>query len=117
MVGDFGLWYNYFMNEMIDKNTIKVRLKSAEIQNLKASVSSLDPDATLYLFGSRTDVTKRGGDIDLLLISEHIQKSDLSKIRWSFFEEFGEQKIDIVTDDGSKHTPFVKMVFPKAVQL
>ena len=84
---------------------------------MKASVSLADPHADIYLFGSRADLTKRGGDIDLLIISQSIKKSDLTDIRWNFFEEFGEQKMDIVTDDGSVQTPFVKMVFPKAVQL
>lgn len=105
------------MNETRKESNIAVRLSNAEIQNLKASVSSVDSHADIYLFGSRTDMTKRGGDIDVLIISQSIKKSDLRDIRWNFFEQFGEQKIDIVTDDGSMQSPFVKMVFPKAVQL
>jgi len=105
------------MNEILKENTIQVRLSNAEIKNLKESVSSADPHADIYLFGSRTDMIKRGGDIDILIISQSIKKRDLRDIRWHFFEEFGEQKIDIVTDDGSVQTPFVEMVFPKAVQI
>ena len=105
------------MNETIKENNIPVRLSRTEIKNLKESVSSADPHANIYLFGSRTDLTKRGGDIDILIISQSIKKSDLTNIRWNFFEEFGEQKMDIVTDDGTVQTPFVEMVFPKAVQL
>ena len=105
------------MNEIIEESKLLVRLSRAEIKNLKASVSLADPHADIYLFGSRTDLTKRGGDIDILIISQSIKKSDLTDIRWNFFEEFGEQKMDIVTDDGSVQTPFVKMVFPKAVQI
>ncbi len=102
---------------MIKEPPIPVRLSSAEIDNLKESVSTADPQADIYLFGSRTDLTKRGGDIDILIISKNIKKSDLTHIRWNFFEEFGEQKMDIVTDDGNIQTPFVEMVFSKAVQL
>ncbi len=105
------------MNEVMGKSDISVRLSSAEIENLKTSVLSTDPYAAIYLFGSRTDLTKNGGDIDILIISRKIKKSDLTHIRWNFFEEFGEQKIDIVTDDGGIQTPFVKMVFPQAIQL
>ncbi len=105
------------MNKTIEKSNIPVRLSKAEIKNLKGSLSLADPHADIYLFGSRTDLTKRGGDIDILIISQNIKKSDLTDIRWNFFEEFGEQKMDIVTDDGSVQTPFVEMVFPKAVQL
>ncbi len=105
------------MDETIKERKIPVRLSRAEIKNLKKSVFLADPHAATYLFGSRTDLTKRGGDIDILIISRRIKKSDLIHIRWNFFEEFGEQKMDIVTDDGSAQTPFVEMVFPKAVQL
>ena len=105
------------MNKIIEEANIPVRLSSAEIKNLKESVFSADPYAAIYLFGSRMDMTKRGGDIDILIISQNIKKSDLTDIRWNFFEEFGEQKMDIVTDDGSVQTPFVEMVFPKAVKI
>ena len=105
------------MNITTQKQYIPVRLSKAEIDNLKASVTSVDPQASLYLFGSRTDLKKRGGDIDLLIISENIKKSDLTDIRWNFFDEFGEQRMDILTDDGSVQTPFVEMVFPKAVKI
>ena len=105
------------MNKIIEETNIPVRLSSAEIKNLKESVSSADPHASIYLFGSRIDMTKRGGDIDILIISQSIKKRDLTDIRWRFFEEFGEQKMDIVTDDGSAQTPFVEMVFPKAVKI
>ena len=87
------------------------------LRSVLATSYALDSHASLYLFGSRTDVTKRGGDIDILLISKQLKRNDLSKIRWHFFREFGEQKLDIVIDDGSKRTSFVKMVFPKAVKL
>jgi len=94
-----------------------VRLSAAEIDNLKASVSAADPEGRVYLFGSRTDTAQRGGDIDLLVVSGKIGRKELTAIRWRFFELFGEQKLDIVVDDGSLQTPFVKMIFPKAVEL
>ena len=105
------------MNEIIEEIKLPVRLSSAEIKNLKASVSSADPHADIYLFGSRTDVTNLFAFTGDNYIYKNIKKSDLTGIRWNFFEEFGEQKMDIVTDDGSVQTPFVEMVFPKAVQL
>ena len=99
-----------------EKNT-PIRLSRAEISNLKASVLSIDSNAKVYLFGSRTDVARRGGDIDLLIISQCIKKGDLTPVRWNFFEVFGEQKIDIVLDNGMGETAFTRMVLPKAVQL
>ena len=94
-----------------------LRLSQEEIDTIKRSVLYVDPDATVYLFGSRTDIAKQGGDIDILIVSKTIGRKDISKIRWNFFEQFGEQKMDIVVDRGNMNSPFVRMIFPKAVRL
>ena len=94
-----------------------MRLSKDEISLLKNKLYELSIEAKLYLFGSRLDDTKRGGDIDLLVVSNTITNRDLRLIRLSFFEKFGEQKIDIVLDDGKLNTPFVKHIFQKAILL
>ena len=48
----------------------KVRLKEGEIETIKGVILSFDPDAEIVLFGSRTDLGKKGGDIDLLVVSK-----------------------------------------------
>lgn len=101
--------------EVSDKRN--VRLSEDEINNLKASVTAADPEGKLFLFGSRTDCEGRGGDIDLLILSKQITRKSLTAIRWNFFERFGEQKLDIVLDDGTLAEPFVKTIFRKAVEL
>jgi predicted nucleotidyltransferase len=55
-------------------------------------------DGDIYLFGSRVDDSKKGGDIDLyLVIQDH---SNLFRKKLKFLarvkRELGEQKIDIV---------------------
>ena len=42
-----------------------VRLKERELKTIKEIILKYDPDARIVLFGSRTDPSKRGGDIDL----------------------------------------------------
>ena len=79
-----------------------MRLTNDEVNTLKASLSMLSKTAQLFLFGSRVDDTKRGGDIDLLVVSSELTLRDLRKIKFDFFDNFGEQKIDIVLDDGKK---------------
>jgi predicted nucleotidyltransferase len=94
-----------------------MRLTQKEIKVLKDSLYQMSSSAKLYLFGSRVDDTKRGGDIDLLIISKDITKKHLRKIRVEFFKYFGEQKLDIVLDDGSLQDPFVSMIYKKAIEL
>jgi len=94
-----------------------MRLTNKEIDTIKNSVLALDAGAHVYLFGSRVDDAKRGGDIDLLIESNILTKQDLRKIRWQFFESFGEQKMDLVLDSGLENQAFIHMIKPAAVQL
>lgn len=94
-----------------------MRLLDEEVKLLKNRLKLLSDDALLYLFGSRVDDDRRGGDIDLLVVSDTLNKKDLRLLRVAFFEVFGEQKLDIVLDDGSFKNPFTKMIFQKAVLL
>lgn len=95
----------------------KMRIQTEQIQVLKNKVNELSKDAQLYLFGSRVDDTKKGGDIDLLIVSKSLTKKDLRFIRIDFFNYFGEQKIDIVLDNGEFKNPFTRYIFKKAVLL
>jgi predicted nucleotidyltransferase len=45
-----------------------MRLSDAERGAIRRAIADFDPEAMVYLFGSRTDDTKRGGDIDLLIM-------------------------------------------------
>ena len=94
-----------------------MRLSKEEIKVLKTTLYELDADASIYLFGSRTDDSKRGGDIDLLIVSNALTRIDKRTIRGAFFERFGEQKIDILLDDGSFDEPFHKLAFQRGMKL
>jgi predicted nucleotidyltransferase len=94
-----------------------MRLADSQIIVLKRTLKRLSSTAKLYLFGSRVDDTKKGGDIDLLVISDELTKKDLRWLRIEFFKSFGEQKIDIILDDGSFQHPFHKLILQKAIQI
>ncbi len=94
-----------------------MRLTESEVKNLKSSVVDLDKDADIFLFGSRVDDCKRGGDIDLLIISTKISPEGLRRIKVNFYDEFGEQRIDILLDDGSLKEPFKELVYDEAIRL
>lgn len=79
-----------------------MRLSNKEIEAIKSVVMEFDTNAEVKLFGSRTDDTKKGGDIDLLVISNKISFSDKISILIRLKEKIGEQKIDILVYDPKK---------------
>ncbi|GFO54729.1 hypothetical protein GMSM_17360 [Geomonas sp. Red276] len=93
-----------------------MRLKADEIASIVSTVKSFDDEACVYLFGSRVDDTKRGGDIDLLIMSTLLTRNDTRKIKARLWELLGEQKIDILlaADDSE---PFVKLALETGVRL
>ena len=57
----------------------------------------IDQNARIWLFGSRVDDDKRGGDIDIYIESTNISTPLKRKIalKTSLIEAIGEQKIDL----------------------
>jgi predicted nucleotidyltransferase len=49
-----------------------VRLSQTERQIISQTIHRVDATATVYLYGSRADDNARGGDIDLLVLSEKL---------------------------------------------
>lgn len=67
---------------------------------LKDKILSVLPDAVVYLFGSRIDDNRKGGDIDIMILSDRkMSWKEKSMIRWHYFERFGEQKLDIISHE------------------
>jgi len=73
-----------------------MRLTPTQLNVLREEVTHLDPLASLYLFGSRTDDTAKGGDIDLLLISDVLGFRDLLRLRIAILDRIGWQQLDLV---------------------
>lgn len=85
---------------------------------LKENFGKFFPDAKLYLFGSRIDNEAKGGDIDIMVLSDNqLDKAIIRKIRIDFFKKFGWQKIDIVNFKTSEHTLFRQLIEKTAVEL
>jgi len=83
-----------------------MRLSDKQIKAIRAAVARHFPEDTrVFLFGSRTDDEKKGGDIDLLIESSltgiPLQEARL-KTMGSIQRGIGEQKIDIVTLETGK---------------
>jgi predicted nucleotidyltransferase len=79
----------------------KIRLNDWECQEIIESFESFfEPGDHLWLFGSRADMTRKGGDIDLFIESS-LSLEDAYKKKIDFLidldKRIGEQRIDVVT--------------------
>lgn len=95
-----------------------MRLSEAECKAIVLSVTKFDESAEVYLFGSRLDDCKKGGDIDILIKSDVLSKGMLGSIEDELFRHIEEQKVDFVLTGKSSLSSFAQMVLSKgAVQL
>ena len=65
--------------------------------------------------GSRVNDSERGGDIDILILSEYIEKKNLIDIEESIFNQLDEQKIDFVLSKKQITSKFIQMIFSHKV--
>ncbi len=87
-----------------------MRLKPREIETIKAVINDHLSDARIYLFGSRLDESKKGGDIDLFISAEKLDYPSKVKIR-SKLERFLGKPVDIVF-----HRDFSRPIEQKALE-
>jgi len=76
------------------------------------------PEAQVFLFGSRTDDNKRGGDIDILVLgTRRLTLDEKLDIKRGFYDQFGEQKLDLVSFDRNEQSTFKSLVIDEALTL
>ena len=88
-----------------------MRLSQKEISAIKNNILGFDQNAKIYLFGSRVNDNAKGGDIDVLVISDKIGFTEKLKIRTGIFKEIEEQKLDLIVKKDFNDV-FVKMIQP-----
>lgn len=75
----------------------------------------------LWIFGSRTYLSKRGGDIDLYIESSIKNAQEIVKARANFLSKLyitiGEQKIDVVIKFDNTNLPIYKIAKEQGIQL
>ena len=102
-----------------------MRLTDEEADQLVTSIGSYaQKSGKLYLYGSRADDEKKGGDIDLLLIVSSIETSHaFNKIKYIILtdikEVVGDQRIDlsILTEEEVNASPFFRLALSTSVLL
>ena len=95
-----------------------MRLADEKIRLLKSTILSILPGAKVYLFGSRVDDNKKGGDIDILIIADRtLNFIEEGQIERNFFKHYGSQKLDLVSFKETDKTPFKTVALMNAIQL
>jgi hypothetical protein len=95
-----------------------MRLNHSEIAGIKKAIVEFIPHENfqLFLFGSRIDESKKGGDIDLLLIVDESFKDDLLRQKHMLLAEIkdaiGDQKVDLIIATAQEITqdPFLESI-------
>lgn len=106
-----------YLNDKIEEKGVEtVRLTQREVEAIKDVIGARDEQAQVYLFGSRAYDDLRGGDIDLLVITQKLEQNDVWKLKYALWERIGEQKIDIVVAQDDSH-PFVRIALKEGVML
>ena len=95
-----------------------MRISEYEKTVIVDAVKSVDSDARVWLFGSRVDDSKKGGDIDIAVLSAKIKENVMQEIQVRRFicDRIGEQKIDIVTTNDGNEAIF-KVAVAKGIEL
>ena len=83
---------------------------------IREVVADTDPQAQVYLFGSRARDEERGGDIDLLIMSQRIGPNERRKMKLRLMDGLGERKIDLVVAKDTEQ-PFVRIAQAEGVRL
>ncbi|SRR5574344_2295309 len=100
-----------------------MRLNNKDINAIRDVASAIFGEtATIRLFGSRTDDNKKGGDIDLLIqYNQQISRMERYRLKIKFLVQLkkiiGDQKIDVIIDNGQQHNTIIHQVYNEGILL
>ena len=96
-----------------------MRLHQTELKALRHALA--DVDGQTFLYGSRTDDTRRGGDIDVLVYSKAASPYRLSQEIAVRFRMECDEKIDVLVVDpdhiAKEQEPFINLIRKHAIPL
>ena len=93
-----------------------MRLKKTEITAITDITKSVfGNNSTVRLFGSRTNDSLKGGDIDLLIqCNRIISPSEQYKLKINFLVQLkkilGDQRIDVLIEAKQQDSPFIQTI-------
>lgn len=95
-----------------------MRISEEKINFIKKEIRKLSPLSKIYLFGSRVDDNKKGGDLDILVLSDKkITLKEKIKIKTAFWKKYGIQKIDIVSFVFNENNTFKNIALNSSIEV
>ena len=105
-----------------------MRLSTDQIQAIRqAATAAFGQGTSVWLFGSRVDDAKKGGDIDLLVCPQAHTTEDANVRQQGFMQkikmlnlleqQLGERKIDIVVEQPQDLRPIVEVAHTTGIRL
>ena len=94
-----------------------MRISEIEKTTIVNAILEKDKNAQIFLFGSRTDDLKKGGDIDILVQSDEIGLLEIVKIKSTIFKNIPEQKIDLLISKSNETNHFVDFISNQLISL
>lgn len=81
-----------------------MRLSSEAVHVIQEAFLRVFEKGELYLFGSRVDDSRKGGDIDLYVVADHRDRMGEKRIEFltQIKRQIGDQRIDLVIERGTK---------------
>ena len=95
---------------------VDMRLSAEEQAVIREVIREADPEAAVYLFGSRADDSAAGGDIDLLILSRRLSLAEELRIKVRILDRIGWQKLDLVVARDA-HSPLAAEAVAEGVRL
>ncbi|SMN01291.1 hypothetical protein SPONL_1908 [uncultured Candidatus Thioglobus sp.] len=93
-----------------------MRISPEMRQYFKSACQNVEDKA--FLFGSRANDSKRGGDIDVFILSnKHYDSDTVRTIRAKFMQKFGWQKLDLINWTFDEKNTFKDLVMDEAIEL
>jgi predicted nucleotidyltransferase len=101
------------------KNQKQIRLSENYIKTIKLLAEKYFGSDDVRIFGSRTDMKKKGGDIDIYIYTN--KNIAILKSKIAFLAEFemilGEQKVDLVVQSGNKYKKIFEIARNEGIRI
>ena len=94
-----------------------MRISAFEKEAIVNAITACDPEAKIWLFGSRADNSLKGGDIDIGVLSKKIDSMKKLEIKVNICEKIGEQKIDLLVSKTGDTVFFKYAVMEQGIAL